>query len=58
MIFPPIGLGFFMLYFFGKNGFLGKHLPENLSLIFNFRGLLVAAVITGLPFMTKSVNQG
>ncbi len=58
MIFPPIGLGFFMLYFFGKNGFIGRFLPENLSLIFNFRGLLVAAVITGLPFMTKSVKSG
>jgi molybdate transport system permease protein len=58
MIFPPIGLGFLMLYFFGKNGFFGRILPENLSLIFNFRGLLVATVITGLPFMAKSVKSG
>lgn len=58
MIFPPVGLGFLLLYCFGKNGFVGKNLPETLGIIFNFRGLLVAAVITGTPFVTKSIKSG
>ena len=53
LIFPPIATGFFLLYIFGKSGFIGSAL--NLDIVFNFSSLVIAAFLVGLPLFVKPV---
>jgi molybdate transport system permease protein len=60
LVFPPIATGFILLMLFGRNGFMGRALPE---VVFAFPGLVLASVISGLPLLVKPVeaalrNQG
>jgi molybdate transport system permease protein len=58
MIFPPMALGFFLLFVLGKNGIIGSFLLKILAfkIIFTSWGVLAAVYIVGLPFMVKSVQ--
>jgi len=57
LIFPPIAVGFFLLLILGRNGFIGKYFYEfDISLIFSFSGIVIAAFIAGLPLMVKPLQ--
>lgn len=57
LIFPPIAVGFFLLLILGRNGFIGKFFYEfDISLIFSFSGIVIAAFIAGLPLMVKPLQ--
>ena len=48
LVFPPIATGFILLMLLGRNGFMGRVLPE---VVFAFPGLVLASVISGLPLL-------
>lgn len=57
LIFPPIAVGFFLLLLLGKNGMIGSFLAKlNISIIFEFSGLVIAGVVAGLPLMVKPLQ--
>lgn len=57
LIFPPIAVGFFLLLILGRNGIIGKIFYEfDISLIFSFSGIVIAAFIAGLPLMVKPIQ--
>lgn len=58
LIFPPIAVGFFLLLFLGRNGFLGEVLYSfDINLIFTFWGLVIASFVAGLPLMVKPLQS-
>ncbi len=56
IIFPPIGIGFILVFLLSKNGYLGKIL--GVDIVFTFTGICIAAYITGIPFITRSIMAG
>lgn len=57
LIFPPIAVGFFLLLLLGRNGFIGEIFYKfDISLIFSFSGIVIAAFIAGLPLMVKPLQ--
>ena len=58
LVFPPIGLGFFLIVLFGRGGPIGRGLSRifNVSLIFSTTGVFLAALIASFPLMLKSVQ--
>jgi molybdate transport system permease protein len=57
LIFPPIAVGFFLLLILGRNGFIGSLFYKfDISLIFSFSGIVIAAFIAGLPLMVKPLQ--
>lgn len=58
LIFPPIAVGFFLLLFLGRDGFMGGFLYQfDISLIFSFSGLVIASFVAGLPLMVKPLQS-
>lgn len=56
LIFPPVAIGFFLLMLLGKNGFLGSFFSNfNIYFIFEFKSLVIAGFIAGLPLYVKPV---
>ena len=56
LIFPPVAIGFFLLMLLGKNGFLGSFFSDfNIYFIFEFKSLVIAGFIAGLPLYVKPV---
>lgn len=56
IVFPPIGTGFLLVYLFGAKGLIGKNI--GVDLMFSFTGLVLAAFITGVPFISQTVITG
>ena len=57
LIFPPIVLGFALLFVLGRQGWIGSSLATvGIELVFSFHGLLLAAWLAGLPLMVKSIE--
>ena len=56
VVFPPIGTGFLLVYLFGSEGVVGRNI--GLDLMFTFPGLVVAAFITGVPFVAQTIIAG
>lgn len=57
LIFPPIAVGFFLLLLLGRDGVLGAFLQKfDISIIFSFTGIVIAAFIAGLPLMVKPLQ--
>ena len=56
IVFPPIGIGFMLVCLFGKEGLVGKHV--GIDLMFSFSGLVLAAFITGVPFVAQTTVAG
>jgi molybdate transport system permease protein len=59
LVLPPTVLGFYLLLLMGPRGAIGQalaalHLP---SLAFNFWGLVLASVISSLPFMVQPLRD-
>lgn len=58
LIFPPIAVGFFLLLLLGKQSIIGSYLAQwDISFIFSFYGLVLAAFIAGLPLMVKPLQS-
>ncbi len=60
LVFPPMATGFLLLMLLGRRGPLGAPLFEwfGFEIIFSFWGLLIAAVVAGLPLVVKPVQAG
>ena len=58
LVLPPMAVGFFLLLLLGRNGLLGGPLGKfaGIEIIFGFPGLVVAAVVSGLPLMVRPVQ--
>ncbi len=58
LVLPPTVLGFYLLIFMGKNGWLGKftHYLGFGTLTFSFSGLVVASVLYSLPFVIQPMQ--
>lgn len=57
LIFPPIAVGFFLLLLLGRNGFIGSFFYKfDISIIFSFSGIVIAAFVAGLPLMVKPIQ--
>jgi molybdate transport system permease protein len=59
LVLPPTVLGFYLLVLLGPRGWIGEvlagwGLP---SLVFSFAGLVVASVISSLPFMVQPLRD-
>lgn len=58
LIFPPIAVGFFLLLFLGKQGWFGAILYQfDITIIFSFTGIVIAAFVAGLPLMVKPLQS-
>lgn len=59
LIFPPVVLGFALLYVLGRTSPLGRLLASfGVELVFSFWGVLLAAWIAGLPLAVKTMQAG
>jgi molybdate transport system permease protein len=59
LVLPPTVLGFYLLVLMGPQGALGRTLEElNLPpLVFSFWGLVLASVVSSLPFMVQPLRD-
>ena len=54
LVFPPIATGFVLLMLLGRTGWLGRISP--MDIIFNFPGVVIPSIVSGLPLMVKPVE--
>lgn len=58
LIFPPIAIGFLLLMLLGKKGWIGAYFYAiDIRFIFEFKGLVIAGFIAGLPLMVKPLQS-
>lgn len=58
LIFPPIAIGFVLLLLLGRNGWIGAYFYAlDIRFIFEFKGLVIAGFIAGLPLMVKPLQS-
>lgn len=59
LVFPPVATGFLLLMLLGRRGPLGAWLGEHwaVEVVFSFSGVLVAALVAGLPLVVKPVQS-
>lgn len=60
IVLPPSVLGFYMLWALSINSPIGSFFEENfeISLVFNFTGLVIASCFYSLPFMVQPLQSG
>jgi molybdate transport system permease protein len=60
MVLPPTVVGFYLLVLFAPGSGLGQFLRQRLGveLLFHFPGLVVASLVSTLPFLTTPVIAG
>ena len=57
LVFPPVVIGFGLLWLLGRESLLGRGLQTlGVNFIFTFPGLLLAAFIAGLPLAVKTLQ--
>ncbi|MDY0331545.1 MAG: ABC transporter permease subunit [Thiomonas sp.] len=57
LVFPPVVIGFGLLWLLGRESPLGRALHQTgIDFIFTFPGLLLAAFIAGLPLAVKTLQ--
>ncbi|WP_445490753.1 molybdate ABC transporter permease subunit [Niallia sp. 03133] len=58
MVLPPTVVGFAILYFFGKNGLIGKLLLDwfNFQIVFTWIGAVIASIVVSFPLMYQSAS--
>ncbi|MFD2209467.1 molybdate ABC transporter permease subunit [Virgibacillus halophilus] len=56
LVLPPTVVGFALLYFFGKNGPIGKLLLQwfDFQIVFSWWAVLIAAIVVAFPLMYQS----
>lgn len=60
IVLPPSVLGFYILYALSSNSPLGAFFKEtfDISLVFNFTGLIIASCFYSFPFMVQPLQSG
>jgi len=57
MAFPPVVIGFVLLWLLGRQTLLGQTLAAwDLGFVFSFPGLWLAALVAGLPLVVKTLQ--
>nr|WP_319557209.1 molybdate ABC transporter permease subunit [uncultured Vibrio sp.] len=58
LVLPPVVIGYLLLVFLGRQGFLGSWLYEHFGVVFSFnwKGAVVACIVVALPLMVRSVR--
>jgi len=58
LVLPPTVAGFFLLYIFGVNGFIGKYVHEifGFKIAFSWVATVIAAVVISFPLMYRSAR--
>jgi molybdate transport system permease protein len=57
LVFPPVVIGFGLLWLLGRESLLGRTLLSfGIDLVFTFPGLLLAAFLAGLPLAVKTLQ--
>ncbi len=59
LVLPPTVLGYYLLVVLGRGSPFGQWLADefDLSLTFNFTGLLIASVVFNIPFMLQPIQR-
>ncbi len=59
IVLPPVVVGYFLLVLLGNRGPVGGWLLEHfgISLIFNWKGVVVATAVMAFPFITRAIRQ-
>ncbi|MEH6546136.1 MAG: molybdate ABC transporter permease subunit [Sneathiella sp.] len=60
IVLPPVVVGYFLLITLGRRGFVGSWLLDtfDISLIFNWKGVVVATAVMSFPLMVRAIRQG
>lgn len=60
LVLPPVVVGYFLLITLGRRGYIGSWLLEtfDISLIFNWKGVVVATAVMSFPLMVRAIRQG
>jgi len=58
LVMPPTVLGYYLIVFIGRQGWLGRWLQETwgISLIFTWQGAVLAAAVVSLPLIYKTAR--
>ncbi|WP_141432868.1 molybdate ABC transporter permease subunit [Bacillus sp. 03113] len=58
LVLPPTVVGFALLYFFGKNGFIGQFLLKwfDFQIVFTWIGAVIASTVVSFPLMYQSAS--
>ena len=57
LVFPPVVIGFGLLWLLGRESLLGRALQQGgIDFVFTFPGLLLAAIVAGLPLAVKTLQ--
>ena len=58
MVMPPVVVGYLLLLSFGRKGFIGAWLADNLGIVFSFRwtGAALASGIMAFPLMVGAIR--
>ncbi len=58
LVLPPVVVGYLLLIFMGRQGYLGKWLYETFGLSFSFswRGAALAAAVVSFPLMVRAIR--
>jgi len=59
LVMPPVVVGYFLLVTLGKRGVIGSWLFDtfNISLIFNWKGVVVATSVMAFPLMVRAIRH-
>jgi len=59
LVLPPVVIGYALLISLGRQGWLGRWLYDTLgiTLVFSFRGAVLAAAVMALPLMVRALRQ-
>jgi molybdate transport system permease protein len=56
---PPVVIGYFLLIFLGKKGWLGPLLESvGVRLIFTWKAAVIASAVVGFPLLVRSIRIG
>ncbi|MCK5884045.1 MAG: molybdate ABC transporter permease subunit [Bacteriovoracaceae bacterium] len=58
LVLPPTITGYYLVVLFGRNGVIGQYLDHyfGVSLLFDWKAAVIAAVVVSLPLMIKTVR--
>ncbi|MCR9212586.1 MAG: molybdate ABC transporter permease subunit [Proteobacteria bacterium] len=59
LVMPPVVVGYILLVTLGKRGFIGSWLFDTfgISLIFNWKGVVVATAVMAFPLIVRAIRQ-
>lgn len=59
LVLPPVVIGYLLLVFFGRRGWIGAWLMQyNIQVIFTLTGAIIASAVVGFPLLVRSIRLG